>query len=652
MSSVATVAAWILFALPAAIAVTIVGSRLLGTRRGIVDRIVSGVVGFAAGLVLAGLLTSWRWSDWDMVMMTLVFGTLLTMVTAVGLDMLARPGSFASQEETGRIDLRSPGKAWRAAVAPVSRYRELVRIARANGLLSRPPRSSDPDAVAELGPALRRTLEQAGGMFVKLGQVASSRTDLLPPELCDELALLRSSAAPAPADAARALIEDELGAPVTEVFAEFDWEPLASASIAQVYAARLHDGTEVVVKVQRPGIEEVVARDSAVLRQLASALERHTSLGLSLKPTELADQFIAGVLEELDFGIEAANARSLAAATPAGSGVRLPVVHEALSTSRVLVEERIDGVSITDVATLTGEGLDPAGLATRLLTVTLGQVFDSGVFHADPHPGNILVEPSGTIVLIDLGAVGRLGRRQRQLFVELLAGAMTGDATTVREALEDAGMIGDVESGADLDAAIDVFLGRHVGSGAAVDSAVFEELFAMLADFGIRTPQWLTTLGRSFVTLEGTLRGVDPSFSLIDSALEVVSQRSRVPRPDSIKSSMEMEAMKQLPRLRRIPQRVDELLGQASRGQLSARISLFTNEDDLKTVTRLVDRAVLAVLAAALGVGSTLLLGTDLGPVVAGVHVTVNEVLGYIGLGIAAVLMLRIVAAIMRDGVV
>src|SRR5690606_11983160 len=121
------------------------------------------------------------------------------------------------------------------------------------------------------------------------------------------------------------------------------------------------------------------------------------------------------------FGIEAANARSLAAATPAGSGVRLPKVHESLSTSRVLVEERIDGVSITEVATLEAEGLDPAALATTLLTVTLGQVFDAGVFHADPHPGNILVEPSGTIVLIDLGAVGRLGRRQRQLFVELLA---------------------------------------------------------------------------------------------------------------------------------------------------------------------------------------------------------------------------------------
>jgi ubiquinone biosynthesis protein len=650
MSEALTVALWVLFAVPAAVAVTIIGGRLLGTRRSWVERLVSGGLGWTSGLVIAGVLTGWEWTAFRMVFLTLLFGTLLTMVIAVGLDMLATPGSLLHGEVAGRVALVSPAKAFKAAVAPLGRYRELLRIARANGLLGRPPRSSDPEAIAALGAPLRRTLEDAGGMFVKLGQVASSRTDLLPASLCDELALLRSAAAPAPVEEGQPFLEAELGMPVTQAFAEFDWTPMASASIAQVYAARLHSGRPVVVKMERPGIEEVMARDSAVLEQMATALERHTTLGLALKPTELADEFILGVREELDFNLEAANAGALAAATPPGCGVRLPEVITELSTSRVLVEERIHGVSITDRDAIAAHGLDPQRLARTLVEVTLGQVFDAGVFHADPHPGNILVEPDGTIVLIDLGAVGRLGHRQRQVFVELLAGAMSGDSTVVREALDDAGMVETGAKGVDLDAAIDQFLARHVGNGAAVDSSVFEELFAMLATYGIRPPRWLTSLGRSFVVLEGTLRTVDPTFSLIDSAIEVASQRARqMPRPDTVRETIEVEAAKQIPRLRRIPQRVDELLGQATRGRLTARISLFADDDDLRTITRLVDRAVLAMVTSALGIGSVLLLHTS-GPAV-GASVDVNEVLGYIGIAVSSILALRIIAGVIRDGV-
>src|SRR5262249_21242007 len=248
----------------------------------------------------------------------------------------------------GRISLVSPRRAGRTAIAPIGRYRELLVIARSNGLLRMRPNRNDPDAIAALGPPLRRTLEQAGGIFVKLGQVASTRPDLLPPDLCAELALLRSSAAPAPMEETRELIEQELGRPVDEVWTDFDWEPIASASVAQVYAATRRDGAAVGGKVERPGIREVVERDRAVLEQVASALERHTTLGLSIRPTELATEFMIGIREELDFTIEANNARSLAAATPAGSGVRLPHVFTEHSTSRLLVEERIEGCSIGD----------------------------------------------------------------------------------------------------------------------------------------------------------------------------------------------------------------------------------------------------------------------------------------------------------------
>ena len=160
----------------------------------------------------------------------------------------------------------------------------MLSIARSNGLLRHRIDFRDPTAVEAIGPPLRRTLESAGGVFVKLGQVASTRSDLLPPELCTELALLRSSAAPTAQADVQPLIRDELGKPVDEVFGSFDWEPLASASVAQVYAATLPDGTNVVVKVERPGIDTVIEHDSTVVDQVADVLERHTTLGLTIRP--------------------------------------------------------------------------------------------------------------------------------------------------------------------------------------------------------------------------------------------------------------------------------------------------------------------------------------------------------------------------------
>jgi ubiquinone biosynthesis protein len=236
------------------------------------------------------------------------------------------------------------------------------------------------------------------------------------------------------------------------------------------------------------------------------------------------------------------------------------------------------------------------------------------------------------------------------VFTQLLAGAIGSDAAAVREALDDAGLIEGAVKSVDFDIAIDEFLAHNIGTGAALSSSIIEELFSMLATYGIRAPRWLATLGRTFVTLEGTLRIVDPSFSLIDSAMEIAAERAHtLPRPDTLREAVQLEAARQLPRLRRIPQRLDDLLGQASRGRLTARVSLFADDHDLGAITRLVDRAVLALLAAALGIGSALLLHAR-GGVQISDTVSINEILGYIGIATAMVLTLRIVAAIIREG--
>lgn len=643
-----TVAAWLLLVPPIGAIATWVASRLLGVRRDGASMVASGMAGFALGIVFAGAVTGWAWDDLRMVGLALVFGTVNAMVIAVGLDLLRAPGTAARGTAS---ELLGVPRSLATSASSLARYRELAGIARRHGLLARRHVDlRDPTSIADLGPQLRATLEEAGGLFVKLGQVASTRSDLLPPELCDELALLQSHVRPDPAELIRAQLEDELGMPAEEAFATFDWEPLASASIAQVYAATGHDGTAWVVKVRRPGLEEQIQRDSDAVQLLARIIERHTALGLRISPTKLAEEFLAGVREELDFRIEVSNARSLAAATPAGAGVRIPAIDADRSTRKVLIEERVDGIELGDLAAVRAAGHDPAVIAQRLVEAVLGQLFHFGVFHADPHPGNVLVEADGTIALIDFGAVGHLGKLQRSIIVQLMVGAVTADATALRQALDQAGIVADdVEPGA-LDRAIDEFLGRHVQAGGGIDASVFEDLMTMLSEFGLRPPRWMGSLGRTFVTLEGTLRTIDPHFSLVDAA---TSMGTSVVAPDlepgSIRQVLEAQAFKQLPRIQRIPQRVDDLLGQAAEGRLSVRLSAFSHQKDADTITTLVNRVVLALLASALGLGSTILLHVDLDPA-RSTGVTVNEILGYVGLTIAGVLMLRVVATIVRDG--
>jgi len=638
------VGAWIVLGPPAAFAVTVGAGRLLGARRSWFALSVAGVVGWTLGVVSAGVITGWQWDGLEMVLLALLLGTLFTMIAALGIDLLAPMGSLATGDQAGLFSLRNPLKSVRDALRPIRRYREVLHLARVNGVTTTRP---DP---ATLPVGVRQTLEQAGGMLVKVGQVASTRADLLPAAWCDELALLRSHAEPAPAEAIRPVLEHELGTSVEDSFARFSWDPIASASIAQVYEAELRDGTPVVIKVQRPGLETTIALDSAAIMQLAGLIERRTTLGLALRPRQLAAEFIDNVREELDFRLEAANVEAVHLALAGTDRVRVPAVFPALSTRSILAEERVSGHSVTDVEGLRSVGIDPSDVGRRLLDAFVTQVFDAGVFHSDPHPGNILVEADGTIVLIDLGAVGRLGPNQRTLVLQMLAGAAAGDATALRAALNEVMVIDSQVDLRRLDLDIDDMLARHLRPGGGITTAAFQDLTLLLGRYGMHLPRWFGVLSRTLVTLEGTLRSIDPSFSLVDAARaragDVVFGRAR---PSSLRTALEQEAMTQLPRLQRLPERVDEFLGQAVSGQLSGRLALFSHEGDERLVRAMVDRVVLALLAASLGIGSVLLLGVDVGPTLSDT-VTLNEVLGYLGLACSTVLALRVIAGVVRDG--
>jgi ubiquinone biosynthesis protein len=637
-----------------AVVTTLTASRLLGIARGWLTLVVTGAFGWVLGSVAAGALDEWDYGGLIVSLNTILLSTLFTMVLLVTVDLFAPVGSLAQGPRAGLVTLPHPVRDVRHSMSSINRYIELVRIARKNGLGPKSLRRSPDGGVAMpapgAAPAIRRTVEDAGGLFIKIGQLASTRDDLLPPELVEELASLRASVPPSPQSAMREIVEAELGRPVNEVFAEFDWHPIAAGSIAHAYVAVRSDGAPVVVKVQRPNLDEAFERDTRALMQAARLIQRRTAIGFALSPVQMATEFKRSLAEELDFTIEAANALALQQGTPGNAGVRIPQIDLTLSTSRVLVQERFFGTTVADGSVVVRSGLSPTHLARRLLQAYFHHIFDVGVFHADPHPGNILLLDDGSLGLIDMGSVGRLSPHQQNAALSILIGLAAGDVEAVRQAVEDIAEVrADIPS-RHLERAIGSVMSRAAGPGSRPIVQTMQDVIAVLGDFGIRLDPEMTLLNRALVSLEGTLRTIDPSFKLVDEVMQIGVDRLSAPiRGESVRVAAMKELATQFPRFRRFPARVDSVLEQLTTGRLETRVSFLRNAGDVRIVTRLVNRVVLGLIAASLGVGSVLLLGVDAGPEVSD-DVRLNQILGYLGLVGAGVLSLRVIAGVIREG--
>jgi ubiquinone biosynthesis protein len=641
-----------------AVVTTRLSLRLLGVRRGWTAALTAGVAGWLVGGLLALALNDGDWGADGLVLQVLVISVPTTMAAAVGLDLLAAPGSLARPGQAGLVVAPRPLRAVRRRVDVVRRYRELLGLIRAQGFGPMLGAGGKAERQAEpVGVRLRRVLEQAGGVYVKLGQIAATRVDLLPPGVCDELATLQNRAPSEPPDGVQAVIEAELG-PVDEVFARFDWEPLAAASIGQTHTARLPSSEEVVVKVQRPGIAEVMERDLAALGLLARLAERRTALGRSLRSGEVLDQFARSLRAELDFRGEVRSmvdmAALVAADQAAGDGdragrpppVRVARVFPALCTARVLVQERFDGFTVGDVDELAASDVDRGALASGLLRTVLRQVLTYGFFHADPHPGNVFVLRDGTLGLIDFGAVGRLDPIQRAAVVDMFGAMVRSDVPMLRDAIERVTDLGDAPSGDQLERTLARLVAESVRPGGQVSPTALQDLVPALAGLGITLPGDLVLLTRALVTLDGTIGVLAPGMSVVSAALEVAGPAAEAPvDPEEM---VRQELLTAALRLRHLPDRIDRLATLATRGDL--RLRTVASEDERRLVRTLVDRALLAVVGAALLLTSGLLLSApEAGRARVG-GTSLLDVLGYGGLLAGTVLVLRAVGAVARDG--
>lgn len=635
-----------------------VAGRLLGVRLSWGRWLVALAVGASAGGVIAWLLAGRPMDgvgiDPGMVLVATVAVALVAAADPFGL--LGPPGRLA-RVSTGVVRIPRLWSSARRRVANGRRYAQVVRIAARHGLVERaaepgnrvdglePLAGGVQPRARRLGRALRLTLEEAGGAFVKLGQILSTRPDLLPADVIDELARLQDDVAPAPRDDVDAVLAAELGETPQRVFTAFAADPLAAASIAQVHRATLADGGTVAVKVRRPGIRAVVDRDLAIARQLAAALEARVSWARDVGVVDLAEGFAAALLEEVDFTVEARNTISCREALDQDAIVRIPAVHQGLSTEGVLVVEWMDGVAVRGAEQLiVRAGLDRPALARGLLEAVLRQIMVAGVFHADPHPGNVLVRADGTLALIDFGSVGRLSSPQQSALLRALLAMSQRDPRQLRDALLD---LASARSATDedlLEAALGQFLMQRLADRMRPDPALFADLLRLMLDFGLAFPPAVAAVFRALFTLDGTLTLLDPGFNILDEAkASAAGWIDRLVMPDAAQEVVTQEALSLLPVLRRLPRRIDRIASAAERGDFGVNVRLFADRRDVRVVNDLVNRALLAFISVAVGLISVQLLdGAANRPLDA------LTLLGYVGLVVSVVLVLRTLVEILR----
>lgn len=479
---------------------------------------------------------------------------------------------------------------------------------------------------------VRHALEALGPTFVKLGQVLATRVDLFEPEWIAEFALLQDHALPAPAQAILAQLTEDLGGPPDELFSQFDPEPIAAASLAQVYGARLLDGRTVVVKVRRPGIRPLVEADLRLLQRLAEAAEARSPALRAIQPRRLVREFSQSLRREMDFVSEARQARRVAEnfagyaddigppsdATEGAAPALPPIVIPGVlwECERVCIQERVEGIPGTRLDQVDAAGLDRRILARRGARAVLKMIIEDGFFHADPHPGNLFYLPGHRIAFIDFGMVGRLDEQRRRQLVGLLLGLAKLDAPSVAGIVMDwaaTDLLDEEALERDIDSFIDHYHGVPLGD--LQFGAMLNEVVAILRQHHLALPSDLSLLIKAFITLEGMGRELDPGFDMAGQALPMLERAVRQQyAPQEVLRRGWRSAREALALLAGLPGDLTRLLRAARRGRLEIHIDVPDVKDLGHQLDRAVSRLVVGVVVAALIIGSSIVMTVPGGP--------------------------------------